>query len=69
MKQALRQEREQRGWTQADVAARASISKQMVCDMEAGRRKPSYEVLVKLEDLFGMNHRELFAAVDGDSSK
>ena len=33
----------------------------MVALLETGKRKPSYEVLVKLEDLFGMTHRELFA--------
>ena len=34
--------------------------------IESGQRKPSYEVLVRLEDLFGLPHRELFAEVADD---
>lgn len=58
----LRQERQKRRWKQTEVAQAIGISKQMVNDMETGRRKPSYEVLVKLLDLFGYDDpRELFA--------
>ena len=38
----------------------------MVSMLESGKRKPSYEVLVRLEDLFGLPHRELFAEVADD---
>lgn len=60
MKIALRQERIARGWTQAYVAEQCGVSYQTVCDWENNRRKPSYAVLLTLEDLFAMNHRELF---------
>lgn len=60
----LRQERQSRGWKQTYVARAINISKQMVNDMETGRRKPSYDVLVKLEDLFHKSHRQLFAVAD-----
>lgn len=64
MKIALRKERIARGWTQAYVAEQCGVSYQVVCDWENGRRKPSYEVLCKLEDLFQLSHRELFAPAD-----
>lgn len=67
MKIALRQERIARGWTQAYVANRCGVSYQVVSDWENGRRKPSYDVLCKLEDLFGLNHRDLFK-VSGDGT-
>ena len=59
----IRQERIQRGWTQKYVAEKIGLTKTAVCDMETGKQKPSYTVLVKLEDLFKLNHRALFAAV------
>ena len=61
----IRQERINRGWTQQYVADAVGLSKSAVCEIETGRRKPSYDVLVKLLDLFGYNDpRQLFAAVD-----
>lgn len=30
--------------------------------LETGLTKPSFDVLIKLEDLFHMNHRKLFGA-------
>ena len=60
MKIALQEERIARGWTQAYVAEHCGVSYQTVCDWENNRRKPSYTVLVKLEDLFATSHRELF---------
>ena len=64
MKTVLRQERKNRGWTQDYVAQQIGITKSAVHDIETGRRKPSYDVLVKLLDLFGYKDpRELFAEV------
>lgn len=53
----LRQERLSRGWTQQFVADCIGVSKQTVHDIETGRRKPSYSVLVRLEDLFEESYR------------
>lgn len=65
MQTMLRQERQNRGWKQTFVARTIGISKQMVNDMETGRCKPSYDVLVKLLDLFGYKDpRLLFEAAD-----
>ena len=64
MNTMLRQERKQRGWTLSYVANNAGITPATVHDMETGRCKPSYDVLVKLLDLFGCKDpRELFAEV------
>lgn len=46
-------------WTLEFVAKKVGVSKQAIHDIEKNRRKPSYKVLVKLEDLFNKNHREL----------
>lgn len=59
----IRQERMNHGWTQQYTAQKIGITQTMLQKIENGKRKPSYEVLVKLEDLFGKTHRELFAEV------
>ena len=66
MRLKLRQEREKRGWSLKKVAKEINITSVMVSMLESGKRKPSYEVLVRLEDLFGLPHRELFAEVADD---
>lgn len=68
MKLRIRQEREARGWTQEYVAQQIGLTKTSVHDIETGKQKPSYNVLVKLEDLFQRNHRQLFAVVDDTAS-
>ena len=64
MKLHLRQERENKNWTQEYVAEQVGITPEAVSMIETGQRKPSYDVLVKLEDLFHKNHRKLFAVAD-----
>lgn len=66
MERMIRQERISRGWTQEQVANAANITPEALSMIEAGKRNPSYPVLVKLENLFGMTHRELFAAAPGE---
>lgn len=57
----LRQERIRRKWSQSYVAEQAGLSLTAIQKIETGQRKPSYDVLVKLLDLFGYNDpRELF---------
>lgn len=60
MQRAMRQERIKRGWSCEDVAAKVGVSAETIRLIEMGERNPSYPLLVKLEDLFGMTHRELF---------
>lgn len=57
----LRQERIRRGWTLAYVAAEIGITNQAISKIELGKSNPSYEVLVKLENLFNLSYRKLLA--------
>ena len=62
MKTMLEQERNKRGITRKQLADKIGITSEAVRLLETGRRKPSYDVLVKLLDLFGYKDpRELFA--------
>ena len=66
MKNMLEQERLKHGWTQEHVAKQVGITRAALSHLETGIRKPSFDVLVKLLDLFGYKDpRELFAAADG----
>lgn len=65
----LRQERIRRGWTQNYVAEQTGLSLTAIQKIETGQRKPSYDVLVELEDLFGLTHRQLFGAATPDITK
>ena len=61
----IRQERISRGWTQEFVAKQIGLKKAAVQMLETGQRKPSYDVLVKLLDLFDdSDPRLLFAPTD-----
>ena len=70
MKLVLRQERILRDWTQDYVAKQIGVTNTTVQMLETGQRKPSYEVLVKLLDLFHYSDpRKLFGAATPDSEK
>jgi DNA-binding XRE family transcriptional regulator len=63
----IRQERIKRGWTQAYVGQKVGVSKVAIHDIESGKQKPSYDVLLKLLALFNVEHKnisQLFAPVD-----
>jgi transcriptional regulator with XRE-family HTH domain len=59
----IRQERINKGkhWTQEYVGQQVGLTKVAIHDIETGKQKPSYDVLVKLETLFGKDHRYLLA--------
>lgn len=66
----LKQERIARGWTQEFVSQQIGTKKTTVSMLETGQRKPSYDVLVKLLDLFGYDDpRLLFAPADIEDSE
>lgn len=69
----IRQERIKQEWTQSYVAKKIGLTKTAVHDIETGKQRPSYDVLVKLLNLFGKKVavkqiRELFAAADDTSN-
>lgn len=62
---ALRNERIRKGWSLSFVANKVGTTKSTIQMLETGQRKPSYEVLVQLLNLFGDNDPHLlFAVVD-----
>ena len=52
--QRLRELRKEKHLTQAQVAARIGVTSSMVSSYETDIRLPSYEVMVRLADLFGV---------------
>lgn len=67
MNSMLKQERIAKGWTQEFVAKRIGTTKSTVQMLETGQRKPSYDVLVRLLDLFDYSDpRKLFGAATPD---
>ena len=62
VKTVLEQERIKIGMSREQLAQKIGITSEAVRLLENGKRKPSYDVLVKLLDLFGYSDpRELFA--------
>lgn len=55
----IRDERIRRGWPCSYVASSIGISDEALRLIETGQRNPSYLVLIKLEDLFHLDHRTL----------
>lgn len=65
----IKRERINREWTQGYVGKQLGMTKTAISDIETGKRKPSYDVLVKLEDLFNKSHRYLLAQVNDPKQK
>lgn len=63
----IRKRRIKEHWTQEYVGLQVGLSKQTIQQIETGRRKPSYDVLIKLCKLFNVETndiQQLFAVVD-----
>ena len=60
----LREIREDRDLTQAQVAKRIGVTAAMVSSYETDIRLPSYEVMVRLADLFGVTVDYLLCRTD-----
>ena len=61
----MRYERIKKGWTLDYVSMQVGISNQAVSKIELMKTKnPSYNIIVKLENLFGLSHRDLFFLVE-----
>ena len=68
----IRQKRINKGWTQGYVGQQVGVTKTAIHDIETGRRKPSYNVLIKLFTLFGVEYNkvfELFAPAEDKTSR
>lgn len=55
----LKQEREKRGWSQAELAEKIHVSRQSVSKWETGKNYPSIDVIIDLSDLFNITIDEL----------
>lgn len=51
----LKELRQERNWTQGQVAERVGVTPSVISAYETGIRMPSYEVLLKLVRLFGVS--------------
>ena len=60
MKNSLRELREARDWTQADLAVHLGVSRQTVNALEAGRYDPSLPLAFKIALLFDRRIEEVF---------
>ena len=64
MQLRIKQERIVKGWSNEYVAKQVGITSEALRLIENNKRKPSSNVLVKLENLFNLSHRELFREID-----
>jgi len=60
VRNSLRALRAERDWTQADLAARADVSRQTINAIEVGKFDPSLPVAFRLARLFGLTIEEVF---------
>ncbi len=63
----IRQERKRNNWTQEYVAKKVGVTKTTIHDIELAKKRPSYEVLIKLENLFNLSHRDLLQQVPDEN--
>lgn len=60
MRNHLQGLRAARGWTQADLAAHAGVSRQTINAIEKGKFDPSLPLAFRLARLFGLTIEEVF---------
>ena len=60
MTNRLRVLRAERGWSQADLAAKLEVSRQSVNAIETGKYDPSLPLAFKIARLFGKPIEEIF---------
>jgi len=62
-------EREQRGWSVAELAAKSGVSRAMISKIERGEASPTASLLVKIAAAFGLPLSLLLARAEGDASR
>jgi len=60
MKNRITSLRAERGWTQADLAIRAGVSRQTINAIETGKFDPSLPVAFRLARLFDLKIEDVF---------
>jgi len=62
-------EREQRGWSVAELAAKSGVSRAMISKIERGEANPTASLLVKVAAAFGLPLSLLLARAEGEASR
>ncbi|SEB47773.1 putative transcriptional regulator [Paramicrobacterium humi] len=65
MENRIRAEREKRGWTQAVLAERLSVSRQSIVALETGKYDPSLPLAFRISRLFEQPIEGLFTPDEG----
>ena len=65
----LRLEREARGWTLLDLAARSGVSRAMISKIERCEASPTATILVRLAGAFDLTLGGLIARAEGDAQR
>ncbi|BBU55914.1 MULTISPECIES: helix-turn-helix transcriptional regulator [Rhodobacterales] len=60
MKNAIRELRQAKGWSQADLALHLEVSRQTVNALERGRYDPSLPLAFRLSGLFALPIEQIF---------
>ena len=64
MKSRLKVLRAERDWSQAELAERASVSRQTINAIETGKYEPSLTLAFRLARIFGMQIEAIFQPDD-----
>lgn len=67
MNNRLRVLRAERGWSQADLAARLGVSRQTVNAIETGKYDPSLPLAFRIADVFAGRIEDVFSPNGGDA--
>ncbi|ALN74458.1 XRE family transcriptional regulator [Aureimonas sp. AU20] len=67
--QHIRREREARGWSLSELAARSDVSKAAISKIERGEVSPTAGVLVRLAEAFGLTLAGLLVRAEGDEAR
>ena len=66
MNNRLRVLRAERGWSQADLAARLGVSRQTVNAIETGKYDPSLPLAFRIADVFAGRIEDVFSPNGGE---
>jgi putative transcriptional regulator len=64
MKNRIRVLRAEKGWSQAELAARVQVSRNSINAIENGRFDPSLPLAFRIADNFGLSVEEVFDKTD-----
>jgi putative transcriptional regulator len=69
VKNSLSQLREERGWSQGDLAEKLGVSRQTINALERGKYDPSLPLAFKIAQLFKLKIEEIFEPDDMPNTK